>query len=99
MTTHTNRIRSETDAGENQVEWQQQLQHYEECITDSVRENPLTATMIVFGVGFGIGTLIGSMMGESTSSRHQRMAHSLGRRMMNSLSDVMPASAQQYLRS
>lgn len=99
MSTHTNRIRNEAAAGETKAEWQQQVQHYEECITDSVRENPMTATLVVFGVGFGIGTLIGSMLGESTSSRQRNLAQSLGRRMMDSLSDVMPASVQHHLRS
>jgi hypothetical protein len=53
----------------------------------------------VFGVGFGIGTLIGSMLGESNTSRHQNLAQSIGRRMLDSLSDVMPASMQHHLRS
>ena len=99
MSTHTNRLPAEPALGHSKAEWQQQVEHYEQCLTDSVRENPLAATLVVFGVGFGVGTLIGGMLGDSISGRHENLAHSLGRRMLDSISDVMPASVSSRLHS
>jgi hypothetical protein len=96
MSSHTNRISEFDDPSKS--EWQRHMEQCQEMVTDSVRQNPMGAAMVVFGLGFGIGLALGGALGESSVSRRQQLAKSLGRRMLDSVADIMPESVQQHLR-
>ncbi len=93
----TNRIPNRPPSGETFSNWQHQYEQCQTAVIDSVRENPLAATMIVFGVGLGIGAMIGTLLVDSGEHRRRHLAHSLGQRMLNSVAEYMPDQLQQHL--
>lgn len=77
----------------------QPLESYQQCAVDSVREHPLAATLIGFGLGVCVGTALGSLIDDPRTRRHQDLAHSLGRRLADSLGEILPASLNDHLKS
>lgn len=62
-----------------------------------VDEYPLAATLGIFGLGLGIGTLVGSVLAEPGRRRSHHAAETLGRRVLDSLSDIMPDAVHRRL--
>ncbi|MCA9110737.1 MAG: hypothetical protein KDA52_12360 [Planctomycetaceae bacterium] len=85
-----NRMENGHTTGTELPEWQQQVGDYQRAVIEAVRENPVAATLIVFGVGFSIGTTIGALLDDPRDRRRQHLAKSLGRRMLNSVNDYLP---------
>ncbi|MEW4528780.1 MAG: hypothetical protein ACF8PG_06700 [Maioricimonas sp. JB045] len=91
-TQHTNRFRDETEQGSGECGWQEQLEEYRQTVTETVRENPLGATLAVFGAGLGLGIAVSSLIADSQSRRQQYLARSLGQRLLDSVADYVPDS-------
>lgn len=68
------------------------VQHYRQAAMESVEEYPMAITLGAFGVGIGLGVLIASSFGRSHSCTMQAKAESIGRRVLDSLSEYIPAS-------
>ncbi len=98
-TANKNRIAEDLSQEGGPSEWQRQLSDCQHATADAIRENPLAATLAVFGVGFCVGTAIGAMFGETDFRRRENLANSLGRRLMQSINDYTPDVLQQHLRS
>lgn len=96
-TAKTNRIQNDRPHDIATSDYSQRMDHIQEAIEETVRENPLTATMIVFGVGFGVGAVIGSLLVNPAEQRRQHLARSLGHRILNSVSDLVPDGLQQRM--
>lgn len=91
MSTHqVNRIQNGHGQAAVESDWQGQIDECQQAILNSVKENPLAATLFVFGVGFSIGTAIGSLLSNPREQRRQHLAKALGRRMLNSVHDYLP---------
>lgn len=64
---------------------------------ESLRENPMAATLTAFGVGVGLGAIIGVMLAEPASKSRRQTAEELGRRMLDSVAESLPASVRRYV--
>lgn len=95
MSTHQiNRIHNGRTGVDGASDWQGQMEQCQQAVVDTFQKNPVAATLVVFGVGFTIGTAIGSMLTDSHDMRSQRLAKSLGRRMLSSVNDYLPDGMQ-----
>jgi hypothetical protein len=66
----------------------------------AIQEHPLAMTMALFGVGLGVGVVVGSALAEPMGLRRpQRTAENLGRKILDSISEYLPASVQKQLHS
>ena len=63
----------------------------------AIQEHPLAMTMAMFGVGLGLGVVIGSALAEPMGIRKQPVAETLGRKILDSISEYLPASVQKQL--
>ena len=68
------------------------MQAYREQAMETVDEYPIAVTFAALGLGLGLGVLIGSSLAGSRNERFDRQAASIGRRVLESLSDMVPAS-------
>ncbi|MCA9077889.1 MAG: hypothetical protein KDA93_22870 [Planctomycetaceae bacterium] len=98
-TMNTNRITDDLSCNVDQPEWQRQLNKCQQATSNVIQDNPLAATIVVFGVGFCVGTAIGAALGEADSRHRDHLATSLGRRLVHSMNDLVPDNLQQHLRS
>ncbi len=65
----------------------------------AIQEHPLAMTLALFGVGLGLGVVVGSALAEPMGLRRppQRTAENLGRKILDSISEYLPASVQKQL--
>ncbi|NQV24173.1 MAG: hypothetical protein HQ518_07370 [Rhodopirellula sp.] len=56
-----------------------------------IKERPLTSVMALFGVGLGAGVAVGCLLSKSSPGRSS-MADEIGRKIVESLSRVVPES-------
>jgi len=63
----------------------------------AVQEYPLAMTMAMFGVGLGLGVVVGSALAEPMGLRQQPTAEKLGRKILDSIAEYLPASVQRQL--
>jgi hypothetical protein len=64
----------------------------------AIQEHPLAMTLALFGVGMGLGVMVGSALAEPMGLRRQpAVAENLGRRILDSISEYLPASVQRQL--
>lgn len=64
---------------------------------ESIRDNPMAATLTAFGVGVGLGAIIGVLLAEPASKSRRQTAEALGRRMLDSVAESLPASVRRYV--
>jgi hypothetical protein len=68
-----------------------------------VSDYPLSAVLLVFGVGLGVGVALGSMlMGPATPDpsfvqRTERAAEKLGRQVLGAIAGVLPESLSKHM--
>jgi len=63
----------------------------------AVQEYPLATTLALFGVGLGLGMMVGSSLAEPMGLRRQPTAENLGRKILDSIAEYLPASVQKQL--
>lgn len=68
-----------------------------EAVEEAVQENPVAITLAVFGIGLAIGTAAAVMLSRPRRPSHLAMAESIGRRVLDSVSEYLPASLQAHL--
>jgi len=54
-------------------------------------------TLAMFGVGLGLGVVVGSALAEPMGLRRQPTAENLGRKILDSIAEYLPASVQKQL--
>lgn len=64
---------------------------------DSIRENPMAATLTAFGLGVGVGAVVGVLLAEPPSRSRRQTAEMLGRRMLDSIAESLPDSVRRYV--
>jgi len=65
----------------------------------AIKDHPLAMTLAVFGVGMGLGVVFGSALAEPMGIRKQPVAENLGRKILDSIAEYLPASVQKQLHS
>ncbi|QDT54839.1 hypothetical protein Pan44_28770 [Caulifigura coniformis] len=63
----------------------------------AIQEHPLAMTLALFGVGLGLGVVVGSALAEPMGVRKQPTAENLGRKILDSIAEYLPASVQKQL--
>ena len=63
----------------------------------AIKDHPLAMTLAVFGLGAGLGVVIGSALAEPMGIRKQPVAENLGRKILDSIAEYLPASVQKQL--
>jgi len=63
----------------------------------AIKEHPLAMTLALFGVGLGLGVVVGSALAEPMGLRRQPTAENLGRKILDSIAEYLPASVQKQL--
>lgn len=63
----------------------------------SVDEYPLTWTLGAFAVGIGLGAMIGASLARPLGMRREVAAERLGRRVLDSIYDLLPDSVQRHI--
>ncbi|QDU37176.1 hypothetical protein Mal4_14850 [Maioricimonas rarisocia] len=87
-----NRLGTPQSTGQADNGWQEQLEEYQHVVTETVRHNPLGATMAAFGAGLGLGIAVSAMLADSHTRRQQFLARSLGQRLLDSVAEYVPDS-------
>lgn len=83
-------------------ELQGQADQAQQQLTDTVVEQPLATLLISFGVGFGLGMMLGRAFRRPEPKTHwydRRSAEQLGRRLLDSMSGVVPESISKQFQS
>jgi hypothetical protein len=63
----------------------------------AIKEHPMAMTLAVFGVGMGLGVVLGSALAQPMGLRKQPVAENLGRKILDSISEYLPASVAKQL--
>lgn len=63
----------------------------------AIQDHPLAMTLAVFGVGMGLGVMLGNALAEPIGLRKQPVAENLGRKILDSIAEYLPASVQKQL--
>jgi hypothetical protein len=71
--------------------------HYCGVTEDLIRNNPMLVTVAVFGLGVGLGTLLSSQLAEPPTTSRRHTAEVLGRRMLDSIAEVLPDSIRRHV--
>jgi len=66
-----------------------------EAVQDAIQKDPMTMTLAAFGIGLAIGTAAAVLLARRQSS--PKHVESFGRRVLDSLADVLPESVRQHL--
>jgi len=64
---------------------------------NAIQEHPLAMTLAMFGVGMGLGVALGAALAEPMGVRRQPVAENLGRKILDSIAEYLPASVQKQL--
>ncbi len=86
---HDNRIRQDRQEPTDNEHLPPILDRCRETAERAMQENPMIATLAVYGVGLGVGTLIGSILADSGRPASRQFSESVGRRVLSALSDVV----------
>jgi hypothetical protein len=70
-----------------------------ETASATVEEYPLSVTIGMFAIGLSLGVAVGAALARPLHLDQRRTAESLGRRLLDSLHEYVPASVNQYLKS
>ena len=97
MSPQGNRSRIQNHLPDEEGGWGLSADRCRRWMEESVEQNPLLATLAMFGIGLGVGVAVGSLLAEPESARRRRSAETLGRRILESLSEAMPPSIKQHL--
>ncbi|MEZ6066536.1 MAG: hypothetical protein R3B90_12690 [Planctomycetaceae bacterium] len=57
----------------------------------AITEYPMGSVLTAFGIGLGVGAVVGSLLSDPEPDPHSSAA-AIGRRVLDSLSDYLPAS-------
>jgi hypothetical protein len=68
------------------------IDEYRRQAVQQFEQHPVAVTLGAFGLGIGLGAMIGAALAGSRSSRVERTAESIGRRVLDSISDLLPNS-------
>jgi len=63
----------------------------------AIQDHPLAMTFAMFGVGMGLGVLVGSALAEPMGLRKPPVAENLGRKILDSIAEYLPASVANQL--
>jgi hypothetical protein len=63
----------------------------------AIQDHPLAMTLAMFGVGLGLGVVVGSALAEPMGIRREPTAENLGRKILDSIAEYLPASVQKQL--
>jgi hypothetical protein len=63
----------------------------------AIQDHPLAMTLALFGAGMGLGVMIGTALAEPMGLRKEPVAEHLGRKILDSISEYLPASVQKQL--
>lgn len=62
----------------------------------TITENPLVATLAVFGAGLAVGSVVGSLLADTGYGRHPpTLSERIQRRVSSVLSEMIPNSLEQ----
>jgi hypothetical protein len=64
---------------------------------ETFEQYPLGVTIGVFAAGLGLGAMIGAALARPLGVQHQVVAETLGRRVLSSISDLLPESIQRQI--
>jgi hypothetical protein len=64
---------------------------------ESIQQNPMLMTVAAFGVGVGLGALVGCRLAEPDATSRRHAAEALGRRMLDSIAEVLPEPVRRYV--
>jgi hypothetical protein len=65
---------------------------------EMIQEYPLGMTLAALAAGLGVGALIGASLARPMGLQQPAVAETLGRRILDSISEYLPASVQQQIR-
>ncbi|MBX3443936.1 MAG: hypothetical protein KF774_16125 [Planctomyces sp.] len=68
-----------------------------EVAQQTIEDYPLGVTLGAFAAGLGLGAMIGAALAQPIAQRRQASAEHIGRRILDSISDLLPASVQRQL--
>ena len=68
-----------------------------EATESVIKDYPLGMTLAVFAAGLGLGVIVGNSIAEPMGIRRQPTAENLGRKILDSISEYLPASVQKQL--
>lgn len=71
------------------------LQRHCSTAKRTIDENPLVATLTMFGVGLAVGSVVGRLLADVTLSRERTLSDRVRRRVNSVLSDIVPDSLEQ----
>jgi hypothetical protein len=68
-----------------------------EAVQEAIQQEPMAVTLAAFGIGLAIGTGVAALLSRSHQSSHRSSMESFGRRIYESLADVLPDNVRQHL--
>jgi hypothetical protein len=68
-----------------------------EAVDEVIQENPTTVILATFGAGLALGCAVAVMLSRPHRETPRSMAESFGRKILDSLADVLPDSVKQHL--
>jgi hypothetical protein len=89
---HTNRMREHFEESREAEPITSRCMHAAE---DTIRENPVVATLALFGIGMGIGVFLGRSIAQS--DRFRPAAKPRMQRWLDSMSGALPESIRRQM--
>jgi hypothetical protein len=74
------------------------LSRYAEQAEEAIQEYPLGVTLAALAAGLSVGAMIGCALASPRGLRQPAVAENLGRRILDSIAEYVPASIQQQFR-
>jgi len=68
-----------------------------EAVQEAIQKEPMAVTLAAFGIGLAIGTAAAVMLSRSSQPSRRSNMEAFGRRIYDSLADVLPESVRQHL--
>jgi hypothetical protein len=87
-----------TSQGGPEMEEESVLARCTSATERSVDAYPLTWTLGAFALGIGLGAAIGAALARPLGFQRELAAENLGRRVLDSIYDVLPESVQRHIR-